>query len=115
MLVKDEGKRIDLDTAALLKQGNNISVFNIDARNGKINVEIELSKDENSEPLVKLLLKNVSSLSIDEFRWPLYNDGMSIEDISSSGMEDCNWELSDYEEGKLKAIAEVLAVEEIKA
>lgn len=115
MLVKETGNQIDSKCVALLKRCNNISAFNIDARDGRINVGIELSPDENSGPIVRMLLKNVSTISLEDFRWPLYNDGLSIEDISNRGMEDCNWELSDYEEGKLRVIAEELTVEEIKA
>lgn len=114
MLVKDTGNKIDLKYVALLKRCNNISVFNIDARGGIIKVEIELSEDENSKPVAKILLENVSNINIADFNWPLYSDGLSIEDISSNGMEECNWELSDYEEGKLKAIAEALIIEKIE-
>lgn len=114
MLVKDIGNHFDSKLVALLEQCNNISAFNINASSGKIDVEIELSQVEYSPPIVRVLLKNVSNINIKNFNWPLYNDGLSIEDISSSGMEECNWEFSDYEEGKLKAIAEELIVEKIE-
>lgn len=88
-----------LDVLDKVNHLTNVQLFK--SSDNQLDAIISFSDSQFNGNTIRLKFINVNKLSICDLSADCYVDGLLLEDISDKGMENVNWELSDFEDDRI--------------